>query len=74
MPYSSPPAHTFSKRKFIPARHAVNRFAAEVLEFFHLHGHEAGMETARYIRLAAKTIATGTGKLSDVFRLFTDAQ
>lgn len=54
------------------SRHAVNRFAAEVLNFFQLHGHEAGLETARYIRLAAKTVATGDGKLSNVIRLFTN--
>lgn len=61
-------------REALGSRYSVNRFAAEVLEFFNLHGHEAGVETVRYIRLAAKTVATGTGKLSDVFRLFTDAK
>lgn len=59
-------------REALGSKYAVNRFAAEVLEFFNLHGHGAGVETARYIRLAAKTVAAGTGKLSDVFRLFAD--
>lgn len=54
------------------SKYATNRFAAEVLNFFSLHGHEAGIETTRYIRLVAKTVSLGTGKLSDIIRLFTN--
>lgn len=56
-------------REALGSRYSVNRFVAEVLEFFNLHGYEVGVETTWYIRLAARTVATGTRQLSDVFRL-----
>lgn len=52
---------------------AINRFAAEVLAFFELHGADTGLETKRYIRLAAKTVAAvGGSRLADIIKLFTD--
>ncbi|UNO48260.1 hypothetical protein [Alicyclobacillus acidoterrestris] len=52
---------------------ATNRFASEVLAFFERQGADPGLETKRYIRLAAKTVAaTGGNRLADVVKLFTD--
>ncbi|WEH09248.1 hypothetical protein PYS47_21665 [Alicyclobacillus fastidiosus] len=53
-------------------KYAANRLAGEVLNFFNLHGHEAGVETARLIRLAAKTLGIIGGSLYDMMMLFTD--
>jgi hypothetical protein len=60
-------------REATGGRNAANRMAGEVLNFFNLHGAEAGVETSRYIRLAGKTIGAIGGTLADVIRLFTDA-
>jgi hypothetical protein len=49
-----------------------NAMAREVLEFLSLHAADAGIETARYLRLAAKTIGATGGSLSDLYALFGD--
>lgn len=53
-------------------RNAPNRLAGEAVNFFKLHGAEAGIETSRYIRLAGKTIGIVNGSLDDMLKLFTD--
>lgn len=53
-------------------RNAANRLAGEAVNFFRLHGAEAGVETGRYIRLAGKTVGAINGSLADMVRLFTD--
>lgn len=53
-------------------KNAANRLAAEAVNFFRLHGAEAGIETGRYIRLAGKTIGATKGSLEDMTRLFVD--
>jgi hypothetical protein len=53
-------------------RNAANRLAGEAVNFFRLHGAEAGIETGRYIRLAGKTVGVIKGSLSDMMKLFTD--
>lgn len=60
-------------REGLHGKRAANRLAGEVLNFFNLHGHEAGIETARLIRLSAKTIGMTGGSLYDMLQLFTDA-
>lgn len=50
----------------------ANRLANEVLNFFNLHDANAGIETARYIRLAAKTMGLIGGSLADMQRLYQD--
>ena len=54
------------------APRSANRVANEILNFFNLHDAGAGIETARYIRLAAKTIALTGGSLADMLRLYQD--
>ncbi|GLG01192.1 hypothetical protein Alches_12310 [Alicyclobacillus hesperidum subsp. aegles] len=56
------------------ARNAANRLAGEAVNFFRLHGAEAGVETGRYIRLAGKTVGVIRGSLVDMVHLFTDAE
>ncbi|WP_206922813.1 hypothetical protein [Alicyclobacillus suci] len=58
-------------REGMRGKRAANRLAGEVLNFFNLHGHEAGVETARLLRLAAKTIGMIGGSLYDMMLLFT---
>lgn len=59
-------------REASKGRAAANRLAGEALDFFSLHGSEAGVETARYIRLAAKTVGVTRGSLKDMMDLFLD--
>lgn len=54
------------------APRSANRVANEILNFFNLHDAGAGIETARYIRLAAKTIALTGGSLADILLLYQD--
>jgi len=54
---------------------AANQFSQEVLAFFNRQGADPGLETKRYIRLAAKTVAiVGDHRLADIARLFTDKE
>lgn len=53
-------------------KRSSNRLASEAVNFFRLHGAEAGVETARYIRLAGKTIGELGGTLADMVDLFLD--
>lgn len=53
-------------------RNAANRLAGEAVNFFRLHGAEAGIETGRYIRLAGKTVGTINGTLANMVDLFMD--
>lgn len=55
-------------------KNAANRLAGEAVNFFKLRGAEAGVETARYIRLAGKTVGVIRGSLADMVRLFTDPE
>lgn len=55
-------------------KRAANRLAGEVLNFFNLHGAEAGVETSRLLRLAAKTIGVIGGSLGDIQKLFDDPE
>lgn len=55
------------------ARHGErmqNRLAAEMVSFFEAASEEAGAQTVRYLRAAAKAVPGG--KLNEVVRLFTE--
>lgn len=65
-------AYRLDWREGMMGKRAANRLAGEVLNFFNLHGAEAGIETARYIRLAGKTVGALRLSLGDVFDMFTD--
>lgn len=55
------------------SKRIANQFSQEVLSFFDRQGADPGIETKRYIRLAAKTTASvGGSSLVDVVKLFTD--
>lgn len=57
------------------SQRAANQFSQEVLAFFDRQGADPGLETKRYIRLAAKTVASvGGSRLSDIVKLFTDKE
>lgn len=49
---------------------ARNRLASEVIAFFESQSDEAGAQTIRFLRAAAKS--TPSGRLSEVVKLFTD--
>ena len=53
---------------------AANRLAGEALNFFNLHGYDAGVETTRYIRLAGKTVGALGASLKTMLDLFLDAE
>lgn len=52
--------------------HAANRLAGEALNFFNLHGFDAGIETTRYIRLAGKTVGVFGASLQTMLDLFLE--
>lgn len=66
-------AYRLDWREADGAKNAANRLASEAVNFFRLHGAEAGVETSRYIRLAGKTVGVIHGGLADLARLFLDA-
>jgi hypothetical protein len=59
-------------REVSRSKKAKNRLANTILGFFQTSNEEAGAQTTRYIRAAV--IAMQTGKLSEIVRIFEDAE